>query len=181
MALKKEDAIRIEEYMPPSRQNTGRKPLPIYIFKCKTCDNDARSSGPYLKRHSGLCGSCNARVLLPKALAKRRIRPKEALYNRLKDSAKIRNHQAKILSYEEFLEFTEINTCHYCNNKVLWNKACTYNLDRKDNNKDYEKENLVVCCGDCNYTKGNRFTYEEFMLISPVLKQINLNRKGSCG
>ena len=181
MALRKENIIRVEEYMSPSRQNTGRKPIKKYIFKCKTCSNETKSIKSRFRKHSGLCVACSARKILPKALAKRRLRPKEALYNRLKDSAKIRQHDAKVLSYKEFLEFVKINYCHYCDNKVYWDKASTYNLDRKDNNKWYEKENLVVCCGDCNYTKGNRFTYEEFMLISPILKRIYYTRRGSCG
>lgn len=176
MSLNIKDALRIEEYMPPSRINTNRKPLFIYVFKCKTCKNEARSYKHYLNKHSGLCYFCNAKKLLPKALEKRRKRDKEALYNRLVDSSNIRNKNNKIISYEEFLEFTKINKCHYCNKNVIWTSKSTYNLDRKNNDLGYFKDNLVVCCGPCNKTKGDRFTYEEFLQLSPILKDIQNKR-----
>ena len=68
------------------------------------------------------------------------------------------------------LDFTKINNCHYCGDDILWVKHTgtgqhRYNLDRKDSNKGYSKDNCVVCCKKCNYMKGSEFSYEEFKEI----------------
>lgn len=47
-----------------------------------------------------------------------------------------------------------------------------YNLDRKDNSKGYSIKNCVVCCTVCNLTRGNRFTYEQFLEIGKLLSEL---------
>ena len=47
---------------------------------------------------------------------------------------------------------------------------------RKDNDIGYVKNNLVVCCWECNRLKSDRFTYKEFIKLSPILKEIMQNR-----
>jgi hypothetical protein len=77
-----------------------------------------------------------------------------------------------------FLEFTNIKNCHYCNGDINWSeyqsinfqKSQAYNLDRKDNNLGYTKDNCVVCCGRCNLSKGDRFTYDNWKQIGEVIK-----------
>jgi hypothetical protein len=89
------------------------------------------------------------------------------------------------MSYEDFLSFTTINECFYCNSKVEWTPHSTgskkynksYNLDRKDNEKGYIKDNCVVCCTLCNFTRGNRFSFEEFSLFKDSLKEIAKQRQ----
>ncbi len=112
--------------------------------------------------------------------ARKRLRTKPywALYKRLKDQVKITRKEVSI-TYDEFLEFTKITMCTYCGAPVIWSEWAYnnkniggYNLDRKDNSKGYHKDNVVVCCGDCNWTRGDRFTYEEFMLIARVIRHI---------
>jgi 5-methylcytosine-specific restriction endonuclease McrA len=109
-------------------------------------------------------------------------RPYEALYNHLLYTANRRNVGIN-LTYDEFLEFVNIKKCHYCNILIEWTKhlngtSLRTNMDRKNNDMEYNKENIVVCCTDCNRTKGDRFTYEEFMLLAPTLKEIrNLRKK----
>lgn len=41
----------------------------------------------------------------------------------------------------------------------------------------YTIENCIPFCSQCNYTKSNRFNYEEFILLAPTLKQIRLKRE----
>ena len=82
------------------------------------------------------------------------------------------------ISFEQYVEFTKQVECHYCGAEVTWEKflkkdqSPPYNLDRKDNEKGYTIDNVVVCCKVCNYTKANRFTYEEFLLIGHVLRLV---------
>ena len=166
--------IRIEKRTYPSRIKTGRSPYNVYIFKCRECVNEIKSGFSYLKKHSGLCIHCANKISLQKALKKRRLRPYESILNVLKVADNKCN-----LTYEDFLEFTKTNNCHYCTSQINWipfGKATTHNLDRKDNNKAHIKGNLVVCCGSCNRTKGPTFSYDEFILLSPILTSIMLNR-----
>jgi hypothetical protein len=109
---------------------------------------------------------------------KMRKRPFEALYNRLKNNRARYYDIPVLLTYEEFLEFTKINECHYCGEPVIWTKynlnnrrSCATNLDRKNNLLGYSTDNCVVSCLPCNKTKGNRFTYEEFKAMMHALKE----------
>jgi hypothetical protein len=111
-----------------------------------------------------------------------RDRPYEALYKRFKDSVRRNGRRHNKLpiqvsfTYEDFLQFTAVSKCHYCGDDVFWSKFNTnvngaaYNLDRKDNSKGYETENVVVCCKRCNFGKADRFTYEEWMEMTRWLK-----------
>lgn len=104
-----------------------------------------------------------------------RKKPYEWLYNSLLADAK--KHQTDI-TYEDFIEFTKIKNYHYCHIDIIWQEySCnkkyntrSYNLDRKDSNKGYFKNNVVVCCARCNRAKLNHFTYEEFLKIGEVIK-----------
>jgi len=105
-----------------------------------------------------------------------RKRPFEATYNTLVAKEP---HRSRGFYYKDYLSFTSIKICHYCGARVMWlphrkkePKSYGHNLDRKDNNKGYSKINCVVCCGSCNRTKGDRFSYEEFMLLAPALRKI---------
>ncbi len=109
----------------------------------------------------------------------------------LKVVSESRYHDFKIdlMSFDDFLTFTEIDKCHYCNEKINWDKFTTYkdkfvgntrsrnmnrkyNLDRKDNMKGYIKENCVVCCSLCNYIKGRFLTYNEMCLLGKSVSAI---------
>lgn len=111
------------------------------------------------------------------------IRPYENIFNKMQRTAQ-RNKHTFHLSFKAFLEFVKITRCHYCNAFIQWfarskknsTRVLTYNLDRKDNTKGYTKSNLVVCCKRCNYTKGDRFTYEEFVQIGNTIRTF----KGEC-
>jgi len=113
------------------------------------------------------------------------MRPFEALYNILSTETHRGTRTIPLdMSYEQFVGFTTIKECHYCGSPIVWperirkglNRACT-NLDRKDNSLGYSVDNCVVCCGWCNRTKGDRFTYEEFMLVAPILRRIQELKK----
>lgn len=130
-----------------------------YIFKCKKCPKLIKSKSYYLEKHSGLCRSC----VMKKP-------PFFHTYTRFKNTAKYEGH-SNTLNFEDFLKFTEIKNCHYCNTKILWmeyqyhNNQYTrggYFLDRKNNNLGYSIENCVVSCTKCNKAKSDKYTYEEW-------------------
>jgi hypothetical protein len=143
----------------------------LYFCRC-ACGTEGIVAGIHLR--GGRSKSCDC--LRVDVLSKR---PFESLHNRLLYTASKRGQEVA-LTYEEYLAFTEQKSCHYCDAEIVWGKLRTstgHNLDRKDNALGYSVENCVVCCGSCNRTKGDRYTYEEFMLIAPILKMIQEMRK----
>ena len=145
----------------------------MWLCKCD-CGTQKILRGDNLKE--GLTKSCGC-------YHKEQIRgrPYEWIFNLLKRSSK---HSKKIcdLTYDDMVDFIQFKECHYCKCKIEWlpyevpDCNWSYYLDRKDNDQGYVKENCVVCCVDCNRLKGNRFTYDEMMLLSPSLIKIQLGR-----
>jgi hypothetical protein len=114
---------------------------------------------------------------------KNRKRPYESLYNRWLLDLADRDLLTDI-SYEDFVKITEDNHCHYCGKEVFWSayyinkNGNAVNLDRK-NNGDYLKADVVVCCPRCNMVKGLWFTYDEFLKLVVVIKEIDNGRPSS--
>ena len=143
----------------------------VWIFKCLRCDNTLRVKANYINKSTGLCRYCTQRKS-----------PFVSIFRGMRYSAKERGIECT-LTFQEFLEFTGVKNCHYCDDDILWKPyrdsgttSFRYFLDRKNSDLVYFKENLVVCCPLCNYVKSDRFTYEEFLLLAPVLKNIRRNR-----
>ena len=60
------------------------------------------------------------------------------------------------LSMADFMSFWQ-KPCFYCGVAIE-----TIGLDRIDNSRGYEIDNVVPCCPICNYGKLNR-TFDEFI------------------
>ncbi len=155
----------------------SKKSYYVYIFQCSECPNTVEVKKYGIKNTTGKCHVCCQRK-----------KPYESIYNCLVINAKERDLKVD-LTFEEFLEFTKIDNCHYCN--IFLNRkafkdrinskshTAAYLLDRKDSALGYAKENLVSCCSPCNYLKSDKLSYEEFMLLSPALKLIQEKRKSN--
>ena len=166
--LLKENSIRKEKIV------KGNNRYYNFIFKCVGCGLEINVQSSSLKTHSGKCRRCS-QIGTPYA----------HIYNELKNK---RGHKDKIfeLTFEEFLEIIKSRECHYCNDEISyhehtrdWGKlnSRAHQLDRKNNDLGYTKENVVTCCWECNRLKSDRFTYEEFLQLSPILKKIQSERK----
>ena len=69
------------------------------------------------------------------------------------------------------------NLVYAANRRGVWRpysdqQTMRHNLDRIVNEKEYSLDNCVVCCYGCNCTRGDRFTYDEFLRLAPVLRSI---------
>ena len=87
------------------------------------------------------------------------------------------------LPQKDFLEWYEKQEkiCVYCGTKEntafrCW-KSGRFQIDRKDNNKSYQLENMALACSICNFIKGNYFTYEEMLKIGEVIKEIRKSQR----
>lgn len=165
--LKKEDAIRINKVKGKST---------TYTFNCLDCGIEINLQSGSFKTHSGKCRRCVQKGI-----------PYAHIYNELSRSHSNHRGIEVTMTLEEFLDIIAIHKCHYCEDDVIFHKhsrdsegnhlSRAYQLDRKENSIGYTKDNCVVCCWECNRLKSDRFTYDEFILLSPALKQIMNNRK----
>lgn len=183
MGLKIEDSIRSELRVTGTQK--GGKFIcrrTFYCFLCKDCGAEFWPLRSGLGDLTGRCRKCannHGALITADKIAKR---PFEALYNKFAYDRQ-RVGLVTDISYEDFLEFVKIKECHYCGKEVFWSErnvgknGSRYNLDRRYNEKGYSKENVVICCWKCNETKSNRFDYDEFLLLAPVLRQIRLARE----
>jgi len=111
----------------------------------------------------------------------RRLRPYEAQYNIFKSRARFLIE----ISYEQFAILAEQKQCHYCDAEIIWSEyrradkrgGSGSNLDRKDYKQGYSLNNVVVCCGRCNYAKGTHFSYKEWKVIGSVIKKLPKSKK----
>lgn len=173
VVFNKKDALKVEYIN--FRNSKGRK-ITTYTYKCivENCNNTIRVQ--YSKEHNGKCRRCSQRK-----------RPYEYILAELYQRYKEKRNIEVTLTYEELVELISNPFCHYCNSKVEYseytrnnNKIPTtraYQLDRKDNNKGYTLDNVVVCCWNCNRLKSNLFSYDEFLEIAVIMRKIMQNRK----
>lgn len=158
--LDKKLALRSERY----------KNNRIFFFECSICKSELRVQQQYIPKHSGLCVKCAQYDV-----------PFKACYGSLKKAAKSRGYKVE-LTFDEFLQFTTINNCHYCNDGIKWyphtskdkeisRHTRSYKLDRKDNSVGYTKGNCVVCCWKCNQGKGDLYTYEEWYAMTEYFRK----------
>jgi len=99
-------------------------------------------------------------------------REKEKQYNYLPSSrfthAKWQANKRKLLwtiTYDEYIVLID-SKCYYCN-QTLPKAGC--GLDRIDNLRGYELDNVIPCCSTCNMARGKRYTVSEFKAMMEAL------------
>jgi len=192
--------LTVLEQTEPLSTSWGKK-MRRWKVKCD-CGTERIIQTQTLRMHKksgfGSCGCWRKERNRQKRL--KHLRPYEFYLNRLKNSTNNRNKKGKgknnpikmNINYDDLIKLIPsegTGFCHYCEKPIFWDKyeepksligrKCGHNFDRKDNSKGYEINNIIFSCGDCNRTRGDRFTYEEFILISPILKTIRKNREQS--
>lgn len=166
-----------------------------WSYVCKECEKLIYTKSSRRPGNS-ICRPCLAykNLILINKLGKQgghKLRPFEHCYKSLIRNAKSVNREVYI-TYEQYLEFTKVVECHYCNASIQWSAYSLrdefgqgiyskYYLDRKNNSEEYTVQNSVVCCPSCNKLKGANFSYEEFLAIIPIISKMRTNSstKGS--
>ena len=104
---------------------------------------------------------------------KRREKPENKYKKTIRD-CKSRKLSFEI-TYETFLDFLS-KPCYYCSSLV---KGYGSNLDRIDNNKGYQIDNVLPCCGICNKIRNNFLTVEEMKIAMIAVIQYRKNKEGT--
>lgn len=91
------------------------------------------------------------------------------LFQQMRSTAKKRKIEFGLTRGE--VETLTKQVCHYCGQEpaqVMHSGESrrgdyTYNgLDRMDNHRGYVSDNVVSCCGQCNWAKG-KMSYDEYI------------------
>lgn len=92
-------------------------------------------------------------------------------YNGAKASAKRRSFLWKLTrdQYESVIQ----NPCHYCGKSL---DPAGSGLDRKDNDLVYNIDTVVSCCGRCNTTFMDNYSYQEKMVLGEAIRKIDFLR-----
>lgn len=77
------------------------------------------------------------------------------------------------ITQEEYESITALN-CHYCGHRN--DVEAGIGLDRLDNERGYELDNVVSCCAICNLVRGDRFTPDEMKLLGQTIAGIKQTR-----
>lgn len=126
----------------------------LYECKCKLCGRIFQKNSSWLSNKKfKSCGCKNKLIKQPPGMASAKD-----IYQGYLRNAKKRNIEFNI-NFENFVEIC-IKECFYCGSaprqlsKISKNGEFYYNgIDRLDNSKGYNKENIVTCCGICNRMK----------------------------
>jgi hypothetical protein len=88
-------------------------------------------------------------------------------HNRFKNTRSRAQHRGKTwtLSQEEYLSII-LAPCIYCNSNL---NDTAGGLDRINNDIGYHLDNVVPCCGRCNITRGDRFTFKQMVEIGKLI------------
>lgn len=92
-------------------------------------------------------------------------------YARSKSNAKSRGLDWNI-SLEEYSSFLAL-PCTYCNKM---HDSIGIGLDRLDNAKGYEPNNVVPACGVCNISRGDYLTHEEMQVFMKAIIKYRSNK-----
>jgi hypothetical protein len=73
-----------------------------------------------------------------------------------------------------FIEYCEeiAKPCFYCNEYFQKRSTTGIGLDRVDNEKGYDLNNVVSCCCLCNMTKSNWISAQEMVAIVNLIKSM---------
>jgi hypothetical protein len=182
-----------------TKDNCGPKTLLSGEGYCSPCAKErwrAKVGFPRYGLAKGLCGNKSCRKILteenssPSALKQSGGWCKECTRDRVKEYSRTlsgrhccvkRDLSREGVSRDDLLwhfnfycEIIKDDSCHYCGGSL---NPTSHALDRVDSSKGHTCCNVVPCCWRCNNMKSDDISYEEMMLLAPVLQEIRLRRE----
>ena len=146
-----------------------------YILVLCKCGTKTSSRIDNVKNNEGCkkCGRIKRRNTFCKNTEDSLIK---TLYKSYASNAKKRNYDFDI-SYDNFIQMI-FKECFYCgdigSNEYKRNyRSLKYNgIDRLDNTKSYSSENIVTCCGTCNFMKNKTSLDDFYIKIEKIFNRI---------
>lgn len=145
---------------------------------CIACGRSRFSTG---KGHGRYCNGCYSKIRIeqvkknPITHAKEKAKSKHYIQNHPHrswaiatiNSHKARGHQVELTTDELETLARETTNCFYCDKKLKFvrysgHSMASPSLDRLDNGLNICRENIAICCRQCNSSKLNR-TLNEFI------------------
>ena len=148
-----------------SYDHKDKNHIKFYLFKCD-CGKEKIMAGPSVK--SGHAKSCGCIKSGPKYLLPKGHVELTNIIGSYKGNAHRRGYRWELS--RDFVNKLIQSNCYYCgtppSNIKKVTRGCPEGLrytgiDRIDNSKDYTEDNVVPCCGTCNYAK-HTLSLEEF-------------------
>jgi hypothetical protein len=161
------------------KRSVSKKNRARWICQCDCGKITIATSTSLRNGHKKSCGCRYQLTLLPK----NETTLCRSLWGTYKSLAKKRGYSFS-LGYEDFSKLTKID-CFYCGKapyQVLKpRRDCqlpyTYNgVDRVDNTKGYQPDNVVACCGMCNAFKSN-YSQEQFINHCKLITEFNSKKQ----
>ncbi len=150
----------------------GKDRFGTYLWLCKCqCGNTTIVSGCALRK--GATQSCGCK--LKETLKGKRREPRES---NARQAFNCSQYTDGNLTFDDFMELTQLD-CYWCgkppsnsfcnrqaktkdwHEELITNPFIYNGLDRIDNNKGHEKNNVVTSCYTCNRARG-LMTFDEF-------------------
>lgn len=153
-----------------SYRGLSGKTVTMWLCKCDCGKERIVSRSHLISGNTKSCGCYNGAI--------HRLPDKEASINKIYSIYKYHAEKRKLsfeLSKEEFLQLAK-EKCYYCGkepsntHKNIHNQGnFVYNgIDRIDNIKGYEINNVISCCWECNKAKGKRSQKEFFEWVETI-------------
>lgn len=144
---------------------------------CTKC-NETLPSDAFRKNSKGKCTWCQWEDKGKRAKARYRDKV-NADKHRKTDDKRVN------ISEEEFIEWykAQKDQCYYCGitmkevKELLLKRGSlgyfvSWDIDRKDSLKPYQKDNIVLSCFMCNMAKASYFSEEEAMILGRAVRTI---------
>jgi hypothetical protein len=116
-----------------------------------------------------------SRILLKDVPGADLSQPSSSRYNQAVRSACIRN-KSWAIPPDEYAKLASMG-CSYCGGPT----GGGIGLDRLDNKKGYEVDNVTPCCPDCNMLRRNKLTPEQTEAAVAAIKAVEPKTTTGCG
>lgn len=148
------------------RRINGKKGIVEYRKKldnienriCLVCGSEFNPTG-----YTGKYCSLECRKVYGKSYY---LKTPKSRYSRAKCNGKKKGFN---LTLEYYTEIMGEHKCYYCSGNI---EIYGSGLDRIDNSKGYEKDNVLPCCGRCNIMRGTSLTVKETQQLIDKLKEL---------
>lgn len=166
------DKIKLKKAYKVKNETTIRfqgKSCKIQYKKCDNCKetfikNNNQKSKRFCSR------KCNGKYHNDRYYMTAKGRYNIAKRNALK-SKKVNSKKEFNLTLKQYTNILKKykNKCFYCDDKIENNGV---GLDRIDSSKGYSIDNVVTCCRNCNFLKGEHLTKHETLKIIQLIKSL---------